>query len=111
MLAATAGIFTHFLLAGNINSIKLPATYWWYGISLAIFATVLPTFMMSNSMKRIGSNNVAIISAIGPVSTIVQAHFVLGEPIFALQIAGTLLVIAGVLLTGWKSNRNLKQNQ
>jgi drug/metabolite transporter (DMT)-like permease len=53
-------------------------------------------------MKRLGSNNVAIILAIGPVSTILQAYLFLGENITALQIAGTLLVIAGVLLIGWK---------
>jgi drug/metabolite transporter (DMT)-like permease len=57
---------------------------------------------VSIGMKRIGSNNLAIVSSIGPVSTIVQAHFVLGEPIFAAQLAGTVLVVAGVLLTGWK---------
>jgi hypothetical protein len=48
-------------------------------------------------MRRIGSNNVAIISAIGPVSTIIQAHFILREKIFPAQIAGTLLVIIGVV--------------
>ena len=89
-----------------MESIEFSGTHWWYGLTLAVFATVLPTFMMSNGMKRIGTNNVAIISAIGPVSTILQAHFVLGEPIFALQITGTVLVIAGVLLTGWKNAKN-----
>ncbi len=69
---------------------------------LAVFSTVLPSFMLSQGLKKIGSNNVAIISGIGPVSTIVQAHFILGEKIFAAQIAGTLLVIIGVLLIGWR---------
>jgi uncharacterized membrane protein len=41
---------------------------------------------------------VAIISSIGPVSTIIQAHFVLKEPIFTEQIIGTCLVLAGILL-------------
>ena len=53
-------------------------------------------------MKAIGSNNVAIISSIGPVSTIIQAHYFLGEHIFFEQILGTLLVILGILLIGWK---------
>ncbi|MFT3700919.1 MAG: DMT family transporter [Agriterribacter sp.] len=106
MLAATVGIFTHFFIAKQTGIIQLQHVNWGYGICLAIFATVLPTFMISNGMKRIGTNNVAIISAIGPVSTIIQAHFVLGEPIFAMQIAGTMLVIAGVLLTGWKNTKN-----
>ena len=103
MLASTCGVFIHYILAGNYQLLQSGTAYWGYGIVLAIFATVIPSFLISYGMKRIGANNVAIISGIGPVSTIVQAHFILGEKIFAVQIAGTLLVIAGVLLIGWKS--------
>ena len=102
MLASTAGVFVHFAFAGSIQKLQLASHHWLYGILIAVIATVLPTFMLSNGMKRIGSNNVAIISAIGPVSTIIQAHFVLGEKIFPAQIAGTLLVIIGVILIGWR---------
>jgi drug/metabolite transporter (DMT)-like permease len=105
MLAATAGVFAHFAFkGGNFQTVKEATSHFWYGLLLAIVATVLPTFMMSNGMKRIGSNNVAIISAVGPVSTIIQAHFILGEKIFPSQIAGTILVIIGVILIGWKRN-------
>lgn len=110
MLAATAGIFIHFTLAGNYHSMPTGNLFWIYGFLLAIIATVIPGFLISNAMKRIGSNNVAIISSIGPVSTIIQAHFILGERIFIEQIIGTLLVIAGVLLTGWKSSTSVKDN-
>lgn len=102
MLAATAGIFAHFLVKGNIAMLQTGADLWQYGILLAILATVVPSFMLSNGLKRIGANNVAIISGIGPVSTIIQAHYFLGERVFTEQIIGTLLVIAGVLLIGWK---------
>ncbi|MEJ7677256.1 MAG: DMT family transporter [Segetibacter sp.] len=105
MLAATAGIFIHFLFAGNIRALTTSAGLWGYALSLAIFSTVIPSFMISNGLKRIGANNVAIISGIGPVATIVQAHYMLGEKIFAEQIIGTLLVIAGVLLIGWKRKK------
>jgi drug/metabolite transporter (DMT)-like permease len=103
MLASTAGVFAHFALSGSLQALQTTGSQiFWYGILLAVVATVLPTFMMSGGMKRIGSNNVAIISAIGPVSTIIQAHFILHEKIFPAQIAGTLLVILGVVLIGWK---------
>lgn len=103
MLASTAGVFTHFALSGSsLQLLTKSPSYIWYGLVLAVVATVLPTFMMSHGMKRIGSNNVAIISAVGPVSTIIQAHFILGEKIFPAQIAGTVLVIIGVILIGWK---------
>lgn len=102
MLAATTAIFIHFAFNGNAQTLNTGTGLWGYGLLLAIVATVIPSFMLSNGLKRIGANNVAIISSIGPVSTILQAHFVLGEKIFTEQIAGTLLVIAGILLIGWK---------
>jgi drug/metabolite transporter (DMT)-like permease len=103
MLIATVCVFIHFVFKNNWTSLQQGGNrLWGYSILLGIIATVIPSFLFSAGMKRIGSNNVAIISSIGPVSTIVQAHFVLGEKIFALQIAGTILVIAGVLLIGWR---------
>lgn len=103
MLTATMGIFTHFIFTGNYHQMPAGGSFWGYGLLLAIVATVIPSFLIANGMKKIGANNVAIISSIGPVSTIIQAHFILGERIFLEQVAGTILVIAGVLLTGWRS--------
>ena len=110
MLSATVGIFIHFLLTKNVQQIPFTPTLIWYSIALAIIATVLPSFMMSNGMKKIGSNNVSIITSIGPVSTIIQAHFFLGENIIVPQIIGTILVIIGVLLIGWQSKNKSAEN-
>lgn len=106
MLSATMGIFIHYILRGDYHQLNQIHGMWGYGLILAVVATVLPTFMLSAGLARIGSNNVAIISGIGPVSTILQAHWILGEGIHGGQIIGTVLVIAGVLLTGWKSESN-----
>jgi drug/metabolite transporter (DMT)-like permease len=109
MLAATVGIFIHFLVTKNIQQITFTPTLIGYSIALAIIATVLPSFMMSNGMKKIGSNNVSIITSIGPVSTIIQAHFFLGEKIIIPQVIGTALVIIGVLLIGWQSKNQASE--
>lgn len=103
MLASTAGIFFNFLVTHKVGTIPFSVNLTWYAIALAVVATVLPSFMMSNGMKSIGSNNVSIITSIGPVSTIIQAHFFLGEKIIIEQILGTALVIVGVILIGWQS--------
>jgi len=103
MLTATTGIFIHYLIDQPGTGLVLSTPLAGYGIALAIIATVLPSFMMSVGMKKIGSNNVAIITSIGPVSTILQAHFFLGESIITEQIIGTLLVMVGVFLIGWQS--------
>jgi drug/metabolite transporter (DMT)-like permease len=59
-------------------------------------------------MKRIGPNNAAIITSIGPVSTILQAHFVLGDKLCMEQVLGTVLVIVGVLWIGWKGRQEIQ---
>lgn len=110
MLSSTVGVFIHFILRGNWVVLQSGnATIWWYGLLLAIVATVIPSFLISNGLKRIGANNVAIVSGIGPVSTIIQAHFVLGEQIRLPQIIGTMLVIAGVVMIGWKTSAKQKE--
>jgi drug/metabolite transporter (DMT)-like permease len=102
MIAAASGIFIHYFVSGRTVH-HMEANLLGYGLALAILATVIPTFLMSAGIKKIGSSNAAIISSIGPVSTILQAHFVLDERITVEQITGTILVIIGVLLIGWRS--------
>ncbi len=102
MIASTAGVFAHFLLAGRYEVVNQGSEFIWYGLLLAVVATVIPSFLISMGMKRIGSNNVAILSSIGPVSTIIQAHFILHEAIFVGQIIGTILIVVGVGLISWK---------
>jgi drug/metabolite transporter (DMT)-like permease len=69
---------------------------------MAIFSTVIPSYLVSEAIKRIGSDNAAIAGSIGPVSTILQAYFFLAEPISLLQLLGTIFVLVGVLLIGKK---------
>jgi drug/metabolite transporter (DMT)-like permease len=69
---------------------------------MAIIGTVVPSFLVTQGIKRIGSDNAAIVGSVGPVSTIVQAYFFLGEPILALQLAGTALILLGVLMISRK---------
>jgi drug/metabolite transporter (DMT)-like permease len=71
-----------------------------YSALMAILSTVIPSYLVSEGIKRIGSDNAAIVGSVGPISTILQAYFLLGEPVSVLQIAGTLLVLAGILLIG-----------
>lgn len=106
MLAASFGIFAHYIIqnlsTASFESIiyTIPSNIIWYVIALAMVATVIPSFLISSGMKRLGSNNLAIITSIGPVATLFQANMILGETFTWQQLLGTCLVIAGVLLIG-----------
>lgn len=109
MLFSTAGIFLHFIIKGNYSLLQSGSSYIGYGFLIAVVATVIPSWLIAKGTKLIGSNNVAIISTIGPVSTILQAHFILGEAIYTIQIIGTLLIVTGVLFIGWKPKVQLPE--
>jgi drug/metabolite transporter (DMT)-like permease len=104
MLAASVGIFIHYVVTHRqgISSIAdmpiLHSSSLGYVIALALIATVIPSFLISGGMKRIGSNDLAIISSIGPVSTLLQARLVLNEAFSWEQILGTVFVVLGVIL-------------
>lgn len=97
MAAAGAGIGLHFALARPSDILALPAPVYWLGIVLALGCTVLPSFMLAAGIGRIGPERAALIGMIGPVSTLIAAYLVLGEPITPAQIFGGGLIIAGVL--------------
>lgn len=109
MLVAATAVLLHFwvrgLAGGDYHLAVLDKGLWLYAVLLALVATVIPSFMLSAGMKRIGPNNAAIVTSIGPVSTILQAHFILGDKILPEQVLGTVLVIAGVLLIGWQGRQ------
>ncbi len=67
-------------------------------LAMAILSTVLPAFLLSAGIRRIGPERAALVGAAGPVTTIILAYYLLGEPISWLQIAGSILVLAGVLI-------------
>jgi drug/metabolite transporter (DMT)-like permease len=56
--------------------------------------------MVTAAINRIGSDNAAIVGSVGPVSTIVLAHFFLYEGITVWQLAGTACILVGVLIIG-----------
>jgi drug/metabolite transporter (DMT)-like permease len=107
MLAATVGVLTHYFIAdaGRLSILHQSFTTGKYAFFMAVFATVLPSLLMSEGVKRIGSNNMSIIASIGPVFTIFQASIFLHEPFNIYHAIGTALVLSGVLMLSWKGAR------
>jgi drug/metabolite transporter (DMT)-like permease len=87
-----------FLLLRPLSALQLPPQVYGLAIAMAVGCTVLPVFVTSEALRRIGANQVAIIGAAGPVTTIFLGWLGLEESMTLLQVAGAALVLAGVLL-------------
>ena len=94
MIVSTVAMLLHFWVVGGRFSGHAPSIYV-DGLLLALVCTVLPVFLLSEAIRRIGAGPSAIIGAVGPVSTLALAYVVLGEPLHWLQGLGTLLVLVG----------------
>lgn len=101
MVFASLGVFTHALV--NVESVQLfghpPEVYQLSGL-LAVITTILPPYLMSGGIARLGVGNAAILGSIGPISTLILAWWLLKETLSAQQIVGAAIVLAGVLLIG-----------
>ena len=98
MLVSTGATLLHFVLSRPLGDIVQPAPVMWLGAAIALFSTVLPVFMQSMAIQRIGASRAALIGSVAPVLTIFLGWLMLGEPITSLQLFSTVLVLAGVKL-------------
>lgn len=98
MTVASLLCIVQFLLLRPLTALELPIQVFLLAAGMAVFSTVLPVFMTSEALGRIGANQVAMLGSLGPVTTIFFGYAGLDEVMTPMQIVGAMLVLAGVLL-------------
>jgi drug/metabolite transporter (DMT)-like permease len=96
LIISTIAVIIHYYLVDGRSLVRYPEPIYFWSIIMAIFCTVLPTFMVAEGIKRIGSSNASIIGTIGPMSTILMATQILGEPFAWYHGVGTVIILAGI---------------
>jgi drug/metabolite transporter (DMT)-like permease len=96
MSAAGVTALLAFFLTHPAAALVPPRSAWPLIVALAVFATIVPAFLMSAGTARIGAQGTAIVSTISPVVTIGVAIIVLGEPFGWPEAVGTVCVLSGV---------------
>lgn len=81
----------------------LPQEVYVLALVMALVATVLPSILMNLGIHQLGSRKASLISAIGPVATIVLAYVFLDEQMSWVQGVGTLFVMAGVMVVSMEA--------
>jgi drug/metabolite transporter (DMT)-like permease len=87
-----------FLILRPLSSMHVAAEVLWLSALNATACTFAPVLMVMMAIERLGASLTAQTGAIGPVSTILLAVLLLGEPFTAWVAAGTVLVIVGIWL-------------
>ena len=87
-----------FFLLRPVAAMAVPAQVLWLSVLNATLCTFAPVLMVMMAIERIGASLTAQTGAIGPLSTILLAVLLLGEPFTAWVAAGTVLVLVGIWL-------------
>ena len=114
MLGAATAIFTHFLIGALMSdgvgaALDLPPRIYGLGLIIAVFSTLLPSFLMNIAIGRIGAQRVAMLGMFGPLATIVAAIWILGEPFGVWDAVGTAVTLAGIALYMKSSKAKLRK--
>ncbi len=103
MMVSCAVVIIHFAIAGKADLFSLPAPVYGYTLIMAVFSTVLPSYLISGATSMIGASNVSILGSVGPFLTIFLEVILLGETVGIYHIIGTVFVIAGIVYLNRKS--------
>lgn len=100
MIVSCITVFTHYLITTEIDLLGYKKEVYFLSFLMAVIATVIPSLLINEAIKRIGAPTVSIVGSLGPVSTIVLSMIFLGEMLTVIQLIGALIIISGVILIG-----------
>ena len=87
-----------FVVLRPLDAAQVATPVLWLSVLNAVACTAAPVVMVMMAIERIGAGLAAQTGMIGPMSTIAMGVLLLGEPFNSWIIAGTVLVVAGVLV-------------
>lgn len=102
MLTSAVFVIAQFVMTRPLAALAAPASIQVLSLVMAVFSTVLPTFLVAEAIKRIGANRTSLIGSLGPVFTIGLGWWILGEAVHWIQLIGAALVLGGVTLVTMK---------
>jgi len=80
---------------------------WKFGLALGLFGIILPIYLFSIAVPKVGGALASILSAIELPVAVTVSVIVLHESLTLLQVVGIILVILGMLLPTMLANRKI----
>ncbi|NNM50850.1 MAG: DMT family transporter [Pseudomonadales bacterium] len=98
LCVASICVLLQTLIQEGPSAFHISLPIFWLALATALISTVMPVFLLTAGIARIGSQQAALIGSIGPVATMFLGLWLLHEPITLLQFFGAILVTGGVMV-------------
>ena len=96
MIVSAVCVIIHYLITDRMDITNYSREVYILGFLMAVVSTLIPSFLVSLAIKKLGSSNFSIIGSVGPISTIILAYLFLDERLSLLQLIGASIVLIGV---------------
>lgn len=98
LTGSAVACIAHYVITSRSFDFSSGPRFFWLAAGTAIFATVLPSFLVNAGLARISPQSTSMIATISPLITISLAVWILGEQFTVADAIGAAMVIAGVML-------------
>lgn len=98
LTGSAVACIAHYVITSRSFDFSSSPRFFWLAAGTAIFATVLPSFLVNAGLARISPQSTSMIATISPLITISLAVWILGEQFTVADAIGAAMVIAGVML-------------
>ncbi len=109
MIVSSICVIFHYLIVDRTNIFEYAYQVYVLGFMMAVLSTLIPSFLVSLAIKKLGASNFSIIGSIGPISTIILAYIFLDERLTLLQLLGAVIVIIGITFVSLNKSKKTKK--
>jgi drug/metabolite transporter (DMT)-like permease len=106
MTAAPLCLVPHFLVTRDIAELTVIEPQAWLLLALlAVLCMFLPALFQAEGVRRIGAQRGAVLSTVGPPTTVLLAWLLLDERLILWQWLGVALIVLGILALDLERSR------
>ena len=99
MTASAAALAIHFLATASFDAIaRYDRGTWLLLIAIGTICMFVPVLLQAEGLRRVGAVRGAVVATVGPPTTVILAYWLLDERLTGWQVAGMLLILAGILV-------------
>jgi drug/metabolite transporter (DMT)-like permease len=107
--SAAIACIVHYMVVSRSFDFSAPPGFIALALATAVFATVMPSYLVNAGLGRIGPQATGMISVMGPIFTVGLAVWILGERFTLVDALGTAFVVGGIGLYTWLDMRRARR--
>lgn len=96
ILVGSTACILQFLFTRHMTALLVSWRLYALTAGMALITTIIPVYLVTAAMTRIGANRMALIGALGPVLSVAMGVSFLGDRLGFAQVLGASMVLAGV---------------